>query len=91
MSDMRWKIDAMLLDVILPNLKSVQANQAEQTMQAERPNRNLEQFRVDSHGGESSRDRPVPPETGRRHGDAPGERSRRGFGYPAGEKEAIVS
>jgi hypothetical protein len=42
------KIDAMLLDAILPNLKSVQANQAELTMQAGRLNRNLEQFRAET-------------------------------------------
>jgi hypothetical protein len=38
----------MLLNAILPNLKSVQANQAEQTMQAERLNRKLEQFRAET-------------------------------------------
>ena len=47
MSEMLLKIDALLLDVILPNLKAVQTSQAEQTTQAERLNRNLEEFRAE--------------------------------------------
>jgi hypothetical protein len=47
MLEMLLKMDALLLDVILPNLKSVQASQAEQTMQAERLNRDLDEFRAE--------------------------------------------
>jgi hypothetical protein len=47
MSEMLSKIYALLLDVILPNLKAVHISQAEQTVQAERLNRNLEEFRTE--------------------------------------------
>ena len=47
MSEMLSKIYALLLDVILPNLQAVHASQAEQTVQAERLNRNLEEFRTE--------------------------------------------
>jgi hypothetical protein len=47
MSEMLSKIYALLLDVILPHLKDIQASQAEHTTQAERLNRNLEEFRVE--------------------------------------------
>ena len=47
MSEMLSKIYALLLDVILPHLKDIQASQAEQRVQTERLNQNLEEFRAE--------------------------------------------
>jgi len=41
------QLHALLLDVILPNLKGIQASQAEQRAQTERLNQNLEEFRAE--------------------------------------------
>ena len=46
---MLLKIYALLLDVILPHLKNIQAGHAEHTTQAERLNRNLEEFRTEMY------------------------------------------
>jgi len=42
---MLTQLHALLVDVILPHLKGVQASQAEQRVQTERLNQNLEEFR----------------------------------------------
>lgn len=47
MSEMLSKIYALLLDVILPNLKSVLTSQAEQRSETDRLNRNLDDFRTE--------------------------------------------
>jgi hypothetical protein len=47
MSEMLSRIYTLLLDVILPNLKSVQASQAEQRRQTESLNRAMEEFRAE--------------------------------------------
>ena len=47
MPELLAKIHALLLDVILPNLKLTQAYQAEQKTQGEFLNDNLEAFRVE--------------------------------------------
>jgi predicted phage gp36 major capsid-like protein len=45
MKDMLTQLHALLVDVILPHLKGIQASQAEQRVQTERLNQNLEEFR----------------------------------------------
>jgi len=45
MKEMLAQLHALLLDVILPHLKGVQASQAEQRIQTDLLNRNLEEFR----------------------------------------------
>jgi predicted phage gp36 major capsid-like protein len=45
MKEMLSQLHALLLDVILPHLKAVQASQAEQRVQTDLLNRNLEEFR----------------------------------------------
>jgi len=42
---MLTQLHALLVDVILPHLKGIQASQAEQRVQTERLNQNLEEFR----------------------------------------------
>lgn len=44
MKEMLAQLHALLLDVILPHLKGVQASQAEQRIQTDLLNRNLEEF-----------------------------------------------
>lgn len=45
MKDMFSQLHALLLDVVLPHLKGIQASQAEQRLQTARLNQNLEEFR----------------------------------------------
>jgi hypothetical protein len=45
MSDMVSQLYRLLVDSILPNLKTIQDSQAEQRLQTERLNRNLDEFR----------------------------------------------
>jgi hypothetical protein len=47
MSEMPSKMYALLLDVLLPYLKSLQASQAEQRMQTEQLNRSVGEFRAE--------------------------------------------
>jgi hypothetical protein len=47
MSEMLSKIYALLWDVILPNLRGIQASQAEQRTETDRLNHNLREFRVE--------------------------------------------
>lgn len=46
---MLTQLHALLVDVILPHLKGIQASQAEQRVQTERLNQNLEEFRSEMH------------------------------------------
>jgi hypothetical protein len=45
MKDMLSQLHTLLLDVVLPHLKGIQASQAEQRQQTARLNQNLEEFR----------------------------------------------
>jgi predicted phage gp36 major capsid-like protein len=47
MPEMLSQIHRLLADVILPHLEGIQASQAEQRMQTERLNRNVEEFRAE--------------------------------------------
>ena len=47
MSEMLSQLHVLLVDVILPHLKGIQASQAEQRLQTERLNQNLEEFRAE--------------------------------------------
>ena len=47
MSDMLSQIFKLLVDVVVPNLKGIQASQAEQRLQTEQLSRNLEDFRAE--------------------------------------------
>ena len=47
MSDMLSQIFRLLVDVVVPNLKDIQASQAEQRLQTERLSRSLEDFRAE--------------------------------------------
>ena len=47
MSDMLSQIFRLLVDVVVPNLKEIQAGQAEQRLQTEQLSRSLEDFRVE--------------------------------------------
>jgi hypothetical protein len=47
MSDMLSQIFRLLVDVVLPNLKEIQAGQAEQRLQTEQLSRSLEDFRAE--------------------------------------------
>jgi hypothetical protein len=47
MSDMLSQIFRLLVDVVLPNLKEIQAGQADQRLQAEQLSRSLEDFRAE--------------------------------------------
>jgi hypothetical protein len=47
MSDMLSQIFRLLVDVVVPNLKEIQAGQAEQRLQTEQLNRSLEDFRTE--------------------------------------------
>ncbi len=47
MSDVFSQFYQLLVDVILPNLKGIQASQAEQRLQTDRLNRNIEEFRAE--------------------------------------------
>lgn len=47
MSDIEDSLYAVLIDTILPNLNRVQASQAEQRLQGDQLNRNLEEFRAE--------------------------------------------
>lgn len=47
MSDMLSQLYKLLVDVVLPNLKGIQASQAEQRVQTEQLDRNLEDFRAE--------------------------------------------
>ena len=46
---MLTQLHALLVDVILPHLKGIQASQAEQRVQTGRLNQNLEEFRSEMH------------------------------------------
>ncbi len=47
MSDMLTQLYKLLMDVILPNLKGIQAAQAEQRMQTQRLHCDLDEFRAE--------------------------------------------
>jgi len=47
MSDMLSQIFRLLVDVVVPNLKEIQAGQAEQRLQTEQLSRSLEDFRAE--------------------------------------------
>jgi DNA repair exonuclease SbcCD ATPase subunit len=47
MEDSVSQLLATLLETVLPNLKSIQTRQAEQRLQTEQLNQNLEEFRVE--------------------------------------------
>ena len=47
MSELLSRIYALLADVILPHLKSIETSQAEQRLETDRLNRNLEAFRTE--------------------------------------------
>jgi predicted phage gp36 major capsid-like protein len=47
MSDMLSQLYKLLVDVVLPNLKGIQASHAEQRLQTEQLNRNLDEFRAE--------------------------------------------
>jgi len=49
MSDMVSQLYRLLVDAILPNLKTIQDSQAEQRLQTERLNRDLDEFRCEMH------------------------------------------
>lgn len=47
MSDLYTQLRTLLTDVILPNLKSIHANQVEQQFQTDCLNKNLEEFQTE--------------------------------------------
>ena len=49
MSDLSTQLQTLLLDVVLPNLKGIQASQDEQRFQTDSLNQSLEDFRSEMH------------------------------------------
>ena len=47
MSDLLSQLYSVLVDVVMPNLKGIQASQIEQRMQTDRLNQNLDEFRAE--------------------------------------------
>jgi hypothetical protein len=47
MSDFLAQLYSVLVDVVLPNLKGIQASQTEQRMQTDRLNQSLDEFRAE--------------------------------------------
>ena len=51
MSDVIFRLQQLITDVVLPNLKGVQANQVEQHLETDRLYQSIDEFRAEMHQG----------------------------------------